>query len=397
MGFINKFKAKFKRQVYADNASCTKPDKSVLKVIREAENLFANPGSLHRPGVLARQKIEYSRSIVAGFIGAHSDEVIFTTSGTESDSLAILGVIEEATIFGIEIPHIIICEIEHSAILDLVKKLEQKNKIKVSYLKVDENGLINPKNVFELIGDDTVLISVHLVNNEIGTLEPVKEIAKIVRQYKKLKNQTTYPLVHTDAAQATAYISININQLGVDLLSFNGQKMYGPKGVGVLFVKRNTPIKIAFRGTEALPQIAGLAQACKITKLHQQKDFDNLTNLREYFIEKLETEFKNICSVHLYAKNVLVSPHILNVTFKNIASETLILYLDARGIYVTGKSACKSGEPGESHVLEALKRAKMNEYKEGSVRFSFGRETKKSDVDYIIKSLKEIFKILNIN
>ena len=112
--------------------------------------------------------------------------------------------------------------------------------------------------------------------------------------------------------------------------------------------------------------------------------------------KKLETEFKNICSVHLYAKNVLVSPHILNVTFKNIASETLILYLDARGIYVTGKSACKSGEPGESHVLEALKRAKMNEYKEGSVRFSFGR-TKKSDVDYIIKSLKEIFKILNIN
>jgi cysteine desulfurase len=407
LGFITHTK----RQVYLDTASATKTDKSVILAMYEAESLFANPSSLHRLGVLARNEVENSRGIVAKFINAHADEIVFTSSGTEGDNLAILGAIKSAQINGIIKPHIIISEIEHSAVIGLVQKLESKNEISASYLPVDENGVVDLKVLPELINENTILISVHLVNNEVGTLEPIKEIVKIARNYKKHKNindaVSVYPLVHTDACQATAYIEINVNQLGVDMLSFNGQKMYGPKGVGVLFVKRGTPIEPVFiggeqefcirPGTESLPLIAGLARACNIASIRQEGDFEILTDLRNYFI----TEIEKIPNTFVYAKNVLVSPHIINVEFKNISSETLLLYLDSRGIYASNKSACKSGGEGESHVLKAIKHAKIGIQEGvlddfGSIRFSLGRNTTKKDLDYVIRNLKEVLNILKI-
>lgn len=404
-----------KRQVYLDTASATQTDKSVILAMYEAESLFANPSSLHRLGVLARNEVENSRGVVAKFINAHADEIIFTSSGTEGNNLAILGAIKSAKLKGIHKPHIIVSEIEHSAVIGLVQKLESKNEISASYLPVDQNGLVDLEVLPELINENTILISVHLVNNEIGTLEPIKEIVKIARNYKKHKNindtVSVYPLVHTDACQATAYIEINVNQLGVDMLSFNGQKMYGPKGVGVLFIKRGTPIKPVFiggeqefgirPGTESLPLITGLARACSIASIRQEGDFEMLTDLRNYFITEIEKIPATTFFAFVYAKNVLVSPHIINVEFKNISSETLLLYLDSRGIYASNKSACKSGGEGESHVLKAIKHAKIGIQEGdlddfGSIRFSLGRDTTKKDLDYVIRNLKEVLNILKI-
>lgn len=401
------------REVYVDNASATKTDDLVLYAMHQSDKhenrLYANPGGLHKLSILARQRLDLARKAVADFMGAHTDEVVFTASGTEGDNLAILGAIKSAQQNGITKPHIIISEIEHSAVIGLVQSLEQENNISATYLQVDENGLVDVKNIAEFLNENTILISIHLVNNEIGTLEPVKEIVKVVRNYKKNKNtqdvNNVYPLVHTDACQATAYIEINVNQLGIDLLTFNGQKMYGPKGIGALFIKRGTPIKPVFiggnqefgmrPGTESLPQIVGLAKACEITKKRQTKDFENLNILRNYFI--LELEKIEGCTVH--AKNIPVSPHIINAEFKNISSETLLLYLDARGIYASNKSACKMDDPNESYVLKAIKHAKIDEQEGkvddfGSIRFSLGRDTNKNDIDYVIKNLKEILNIL---
>lgn len=412
--FKNKlvFKPLNSRQVYLDSASATKTDKSVLLAMRDTEGLFANPSSLHKLGVLARNKIESSRGVVAKFINAHTDEIIFTASGTEGDNLAILGVIKFAKLKGIKTPHVIVSSIEHSAVIGLVEKLELQNEISASYLPVDENGVVDLKVLPELINENTVLVSIHLVNNELGTIEPVREVVKIVNNYKKQK-QSTYPMVHTDACQASAYIKINVNQLGVDLLTINGQKMYGPKGVGALFVKRGTPIAPVFvggdqeiglrPGTESLPQIVGLACACDITLKRQEEDFITLTNLRNYFIDELERIPNTVININ--AKSVPVSPHIINVEFSNISSETLILYLDARGIYASSKSACKMDDPNESYVLKAIKHAKMSEQEGlqeletddfGSIRFSLGRDTNKNDIDYVIKNLKEILDILKI-
>lgn len=394
------------RNVYLDTASATETDKSVVLAMHHAEGLFANPSSLHKLGVLARNKIESSRATVAKFISAHTDEIIFTGSGTEGDNLAILGVIKFAKLKGIKIPHVIVSTIEHSAVIGLVEKLESQNEISASYLPVDENGVVDLKVLPELINQNTVLISIHLVNNELGTIEPVREVVKIINNYKK-QNQSTYPLVHTDACQASALIKINVNQLGVDLLTMNGQKMYGPKGIGALFIKRGTLIEPVFiggdqefgfrPGTESLPQIVGLACACEITSKRQENDFIALTDLRNYFVAQLE----KIPNTIINAKNVPVSPHIINVEFANISSETLILYLDARGIYASSKSACKMDDPNESYVLKAIKHAKIDEQEGkvddfGSIRFSLGRDTNKNDIDYVIKNLKEILDILKI-
>lgn len=409
-----KNKAFGRKSVYLDNASATPTDRAVLHEMHTLEMLFANPSAIHKLGVLAHQKIQQSRFIVANFIGAHTDEIIFTASGTESDNLAILGVIKKAQKNGITKPHIITSGIEHSAVIGLIEKLEKEKEISATYLSVDENGLVDVKNIQESINENTVLVSVHLVNNEIGTLEPVKDIVKTVHSYKKNQSSKTYPLVHTDACQATAYVEINVNRLGVDMLSFNGQKMYGPKGIGALYIKRGTPIEPVFvggdqefklrPGTESLTQIAGLAMACSMTKKRLDKDFENLTNLRNYFVSELESlEGKIGIKINIYAKNVPVSPHILMTEFENIFSESLVLYLDSRGIYVSSKSACKADNPNESYVLKALKYAKIDEQEatsnvleQGSVRFSLGRNTTKNDIDYVIKNLKEILQILKV-
>lgn len=396
----------FNKEVYLDYASSTPIDRVVSLAMHKAESFFANPSALHKKGVFARKKIEESRAVVANFINARVEEIIFTSGGTEGNNLAIYGALWQAIYEdGIKKPHVIISEIEHSATRSLVKQLETDGVIEASYILPDENGTIDPKNIREKIKDNTVIVSIHMVNNEIGTIEPIKDIAKTIRHYKK-QNQKSLPLFHTDAAQATAYLKIDVKSLGVDMLSFNGQKIYGPRSSGVLFVNKNIKIRPIFiggnqefglrPGTESLPNIVGLAKACEIAKLRMDTDGKRLYDLQKYF----KQELKKIPNLFIYADNAFVAPHIIAIEIKNTFSEALVLYLDSKGIYVASKSACRTDDPDESYVLNAVKNAIIDSQitdveQNGAVRFSLGRNTKKSDIDYAVQSLKQVLQTLN--
>lgn len=402
---FNKIKKLFIKSVYLDFASSTPIEKSVISAMNDSYGLFANPSAIHSQGILAKNKINQSRNKIASFINCRADEIVFTSGGTEGNNLAILGSVEYAIHdLKIQKPHVVISEIEHSATRSLVKRLEQDNIIEATYVLPDENGLINPKDVKNSLRENTCIVSIHFVNNETGTVQPIKEISKIIRNYRKNSNNK-YLLFHTDSAQATAYLKINTESLGVDMLSFNGQKLYGPRGSGVLFIKKGLKIRPVFYGgdqefglrpgTESLPNCVGLAKACEIASNRMFKDRERLLSLRKYFISKL----KEIPDLYIYAENVEVSPHILTIEIKDTFSESLLLYLDSRGIFVSNKSACRSDDPDESYVLRALKNARIGEQQDfvdenGAIRFSMGRTTTKSDIDFVVKNLKDVLKIL---
>lgn len=394
-----------KKDVYLDFASSTPIDFRVLLAMLFSYTYYANPGAIHKKGLLVKNKINESRSKIAKFINSKPQEIIFTSGGTEGNNLAILGSIWHAVYdLGIKKPHVIISEIEHSATRSLVKQLEQDCVIDATYILPDENGLLNPKDIKDAIRQNTCIISIHFVNNETGTIQPIKEISKVIKQYKKnFKDQ--YLLLHTDCAQATAYLPINVEKLGVDMLSFNGQKIYGPRSAGVLYVKNNAKIRPIFvggnqefglrPGTESLPNCVGLAKACEIAGLQMDKDYFRLKDLRNYFISLL----KDLPGVYIYAKDVDVSPHILTVEIENTFSESLLLYLDARNIFVSSKSACRNDDPDESYVLKALKNARIERQADfvdemGAIRFSMGRKTTKKEIDYVVKNLKQVLEIL---
>jgi cysteine desulfurase len=280
--------------------------------------------------------------------------------------------------------------------------LEKSKKAEVSYLPVEKNGIINPKKLRNLFKKNTVLVSMMYANNEIGTIQPIKEIAKEIRHFNKLNNSKI--LFHTDAVQAVNYLPINVEKLGVDLLVFNGSKIYGPKGIGVLYKKRNVKLSPIIYGgeqenglrpgTENVSNIIGLGEALKITEKIKNKESKRLTNLRDYFIKGLNH------STILKNSRIVVNgdlekrlPNNINITVKNIPSDLLVIELSARGIQVSSKSACKGGDGKASYVIKALG-GTLSEL-DGSIRFSLGRETKKSDLDYVFRSLEEIFSKLN--
>lgn len=398
----------FRKTIYLDYASATPIDQSVAKVVSLYERkFFANPSAIHSEGVLIRNIIDSSRAIIAKSIFAHSDEIIFTGSGTESNAIAILGVINnyklQITNKEKEIPHIITSEIEHPSVLEICRTLESDKKAEVTYLKINEHGMVNPKDMRDAIKDNTILVSVMYANNEIGTIQPIREIAKEIRHHRKTK-KTNPLLFHTDACQAMNYLPTeNIEKLGVDLMSWNSSKIYGPKGVGVLYKKRGTPITAIYKGggqefglrsgTENIAGIAGMTKAFELACKIKEKESSRLVKIRNYGIKKLlalsQTSGYEII-LNGDAKNRL--PNNINISISGITSELLVIELDAKGIQVSAKSACKSDEPDESYVITSLRKAqdiKTNSI-DGSLRISFGRNTKKGDIDVLLKSLKEI-------
>lgn len=364
---------------------------------------FANGSAIHKDGVLVRKVIEGARDVVARSFHAHRDEIIFTSGGTESDQLAILGVLEawkknnpEAVV----LPHIITTEIEHPAIRELCNHLVETKKADVTFVSVQSNGIVDPADIKKELRAETILVSVMYANNEIGTIQPIAEIAKTIRHFKKqssssdLRTPNFYPVFHTDAAQAINYLSIDVEKLHVDLLSCNGSKIYGPKGVGVLYKRRGVPFQSPFSGggqefgfrsgTENGAGIVGLAKALSITESIKETESARLTALRNYFIDQLE--HYNI--LH----NVIMSlngdreerlPNNVNISVSGISSELLVLELDARGIAVSAKSACQSDDPDESYVIKAISPELSHD--NGSIRFSFGRGTTKNEVERTIK------------
>jgi len=425
---------KSNRKVYMDYASATPIDLSVLqKMNKILKENYANASSLHDLGRESKKILDQSRKDVADILGARADEIIFTSGATESNNLAILGMLENMsrtvldtkmskTVFDMKIPHIVTTNIEHPSVLEVYKYLEKTGKAQVTYVGVEKNGIVDPQKIKKAIRGNTVLVSVMYANNEIGTIQPIKEIAKEIRHFKKtrdlvkfsrvlglgpdqLKNflSLSFPFFHTDATQAINYLPINVEKLGVDLMSFNAGKIYGPKGVGALYVKRNTPVdalqlgggqEFGIRsGTENLAGIVGLTEALKLTEKIKEKEIKRLSQLHRYFIEKLSNSIEGL-KVNGDIENRL--PNNINITIPKIPSDLLVIELSVKGIFVSEKSACQSGDRAGSHVLNAINNPKLckRNKENSSIRFSLGRQTKKEDIDCVITTLTQILKKL---
>lgn len=387
-----------RKRIYLDNAAATPVDEKISKIVSSvAKEYFGNPSGLHLEGVSARKVLETARKSIADILGAHADEIIFTSTATESNNMAILGVVRSARLRGVLNPHIIVSAIEHPAVIEVARILEQEG-VRVSYLPVDKNGIVDIKELRKKITADTVLVSVMYANNEIGVIEPVRDIAKEVRHARKTFN-SVYPYFHTDAAQATNYLDMTVARLGVDLMTVSSGKIYGPRGVALLYARRGMRLSSMmfggphenFRrpGTEAVALVSGFVEALRITEKIKQKETRRVRELRN---KLAETILRQIPGTEINGDLAVTLPNILSVSFDGCEGEALVIYLDARGIAVSGRSACTSSENGPSHVILALGKAQKEE--KGVIRFSLGRDTKQGDIKNALQELVQVVNLL---
>ncbi len=367
-----------------------------------ASSVSPNPGSIHFLGVKAKKELENARTEVAEVLCARPSEIIFTSGGTESNNLAIQGVIwvwhEKNKKFKQIMPHIITTNIEHPSVLDTCRMLEKRRLAEVSIVEVEKNGIVDVKKIKKEIKSNTVLISVMYANNEIGTIQPIKEIAKEIRYYNK-KNITNKVFFHTDAVQAVNYLELNVSRLGVDMLSLSGSKIHGSGRIGVLYKKTSVELSPILGGgnqegglrpgTPNLAEIVKFSEALKFTEKIKEKEVKRLVSLRNYFLKKLNSKKINFI-LNGSLENRL--PNNINITIPKILSDLLVIELSARGIYISSKSACKEGDGKASYVIEAINKDIKDT--DGSLRFSFGRQTNQKDIDYVIVSLEQILKKL---
>ncbi len=388
------------KRIYLDHAATTPVDPRVASAMEPwwTEN-FGNAGGLYEEGRRAKEVMQNSRETIAKLIGAKTDEIIFTSGGTEADNLAIFGVARSSTPGVFPRAHIITTTFEHHAVLTPCQILE-KEGFNVTYLDVGKDGIVNPEDVRKALRPETILVSIIYANNEIGTIQPIAEIGKILRDYKlQTKNQQLY--FHTDACQAAGYLDLNVNNLGVDLMSVNGSKIYGPKGVGFLYKRMGAKIKPQIlgggqemrmrSGTEAIPLIVGMANAFKIAQEEGEAESARLLPLRDYFISGI---IKRISKVVLNGHAQKRLPNNINVSILDIEGEALILYLDAEGISISTGSACTSESLDPSHVILAL--GKPYEFAHSSMRFTLGRSTTKKDLDYVLEKLPKVVEWLRV-
>jgi cysteine desulfurase len=395
------------RRIYLDNAATTPIHPEVLKkMLPYFSEKFGNPMSIHTFGRETLEAVEKSRKQVADFLNADPSEIIFTSGATESNNLAIKGIIKKYNENGFckrQIPHIVISSIEHPCILETCQFLEKSGRAEITYLPVYKEGIVKAEDVKKYIKSNTVLVSVMYVNNEIGTVQPIEEIGKIVQKWNsRPSNRKSQILFHTDATQAVNYFDCDVKKLGTDMLSFSGHKIYGPKGIGVLYVKKGTDIKriqdggeqeSGMRsGTHNVPGIVGLGEAIQQVKIQKPK-VKIIFELRNYIIEKV---LKEIPDSHLNGSKEKRSPNNINFRFDNVEGESLVLLLDQKGIAASTGSACSSGTLNPSHVLLAL--GLKPEQSHGSLRLTLGKKTTKEELDYTIDKLKEtIERLRNIS
>lgn len=370
------------RKIYLDNASTTYVSSEVLNEMMPCFNaIYGNADSLHSFGRSAMAIVDKARDrIKEGINAKKSTEIYFTSGGTEADNMAILGV---AHAYANKGKHIITSQIEHHAVLNACKQLE-KEGFEVTYLPVDKTGLVSLPDLLHAIRKDTILISIMAVNNEVGTIQNVKTLAKIAHDYDII--------FHTDAVQAIGQINIDVQDMEVDLLSISAHKIHGPKGVGALYVKSGINFEpITFggnqergkrSGTENVAGIAGLGKAVELATKNHIETNRKLRNIRDYFLEKLS---ENVEYFQINGHPHQKSNAIVNISFYGIEGESLLMLLDLAGICVSTGSACTSKSLLPSHVLEAMK--VPADIAQGSIRFSFGTNISKADVDYVVSEL----------
>lgn len=428
-----------KKMIYLDHAATTPLDSRVQAVmVRTMSEQYANPGAIHSAGIAVRLVINDARRTVAKLLGTTSDHIIFTRGGTESNHLAIRGVIARAQeLMGDVRPHVISSVIEHAAVLETLRALEQQKVIELTLVEVTPDGIVDMGELKKALRPETVLVSVMYVNNEIGTIQPIREIAKLIRWYRKQlgrnlvattkktaeegsvgKTYDLYPVFHVDAIQAVNYLDIHVERLGVDLMSLSGSKIYAPKSSGVLFVRNRAllaPVMVGGDqefglrpGTEDIVQVVGFTEALTQARTIAEQESERLTKLRDSAIAALK---KNIPDMVINGSHKDRIANNISCTIPGISGERLVIELDARGILCASKSACKEDSDEASHVLTALHRAATAKLAEGSelvrvgrstgkhlqfsdtdgaVRFTLGRETTAGDMRHMVTELTDI-------
>lgn len=372
------------RAIYLDHSATTPVDPRVLEaMLPYFTEVYGNSASIHRFGRAAAKALEESRRAVAAILGCHPTEIVFTGSGTESDNLALRGVAFAQRRAG-RGNHLIVSSVEHHAVLNTARQLEEVFGFEVTYLPVDEHGMVDPDAVGRAIRKDTVLISVMYANNEVGTIQPIAEIARIARA-------KGVPF-HTDAVQAGGMLDLDVNRLGVDLMTLSAHKFYGPKGVGLLYIRQGTPYLSPLTGgghergrragTVNVAGIVGLATALRLAQEARESENARLRRLRDRLIRGI---LERVPDARLTGHPTERLPHHASFVFKGINGEELLLALDVEGIAASTGSACTSGRPEPSEVLGAM--GLPHEWAVGSLRLTLGKANTDEDVDAVLEIL----------
>jgi cysteine desulfurase len=397
------------KRIYLDYASITPVDQKVLDIMEKTSREFpANPSSLYKEGVEAFGKLEEARGKVSEILEVHSDEIYFTSGGTEGDNLAIVGVLKgflASTLYKDQFvseskkPHIISTNIEHPAIREILSHLSTMGMCDVSYIPVEENGIVNPRDVRTSLRPETILVSVMYVNNEIGTIQPLAEIAKVLRHFKKEigRSSFSFPYLHTDACQAAQYCSLRVPTLGVDLVTLDGSKIYGPRSSGVLYVRRGIPLQSLFYGgdqesgirpgTENVSQAVGFVLALSLCQqnhdLYREKELVRVQKMRDNLLAHIQKELeKKKVTVRVNGDIQNRVPNNINICIEGIDSEFAVLKLDALGIAVSSVTSCRSKkEDSSSYVIEALSPSNSKTCSQSSVRITLGKYTTEGEIE----------------
>ena len=371
--------------IYFDNAASTAVHPEVVKeMLPYFDVQYGNPSSIHQFGRKAKNAIQKARKQVAALIGAEPDEITFTSGGTESNNTIFYGIKSQGVKF--ESSHIITSSIEHDAVLEPVREFE-KNGVQVTYLPVDEYGLVNPDDITKSINEQTAIVSIMFANNEVGTIQPIKEISKICNKYQIL--------LHTDAVQAVGKIPINVKELGVAALSISSHKINGPKGVGALFIKKGFTVAANIvgggqengmrSGTENVASIVGFGKACEIAKERLNENISNFQTLHSSMLSKIVKEIPYVKSNGHPEKRIFNNVHL---TFMGVNGEDLIIKLDEHGIAASTGSACSVHTQKASHVLKAM--GFNHEQITGSLRISFGYMNTLDEINQTVEVLKKV-------
>lgn len=378
--------------VYLDHAATTSVSAEVLKVMNPYfSQSFGNPSEPHQWGQEARMAVEQAREKVALFLGAKPTEILFTSGATEAINLAHKGLIENQ-----KLPHLITSSVEHKAVLETCKHLEKLGLAKVTYLPVDKDGLVKIDDLEKAIRPETILVSIMYVNNEMGAIQPIAQIGQLLKKINTGQAQKIY--FHIDATQAIQYLNCEVNYLGVDLLSLSGHKFYAPKGVGVLYFKKGTPLirqqdggeqESRLRaGTENVPYIVGLGKAIELVAQKKEQTAKGIEKLRD----KLISGVSQIPGVKLVGEAKKNAPHLATFLVKGVEGEAMMLLLSDEGIAASSGSACTSGLLEPSHVLTAM--GYKPEEAHGSLRFSLGKDNTEEEIGRVIEVLPSIIEKL---
>jgi len=391
-----------KKKIYLDHGATTPVDKKVLlEMMPYFSEKYGNASSLHSFGKDTLDTVEKSRLQLARFFGAEAEEIFFTSGATEANNLAVKGIVKayyakNKNDYSVSKPHIITTSFEHHCVLESCQTLEKENLAKVSYILPQKDGLVRVSDIEKAIQKNTLLISAMYVNNEIGTVQPIAEIGKIVKKNNLKKSLEKKIFFHTDATQAVNYFDCKVEKLGVDMLSLSAHKIYGPKGVGALYVKKGTPIKpILNGGGQEKGLRSGTTNSCGIigfgkavallsNKKNAQKNKETL-ELRNFLIEKI---LKEIPDSRLNGSREKRSPNNANFSFKNVEGESLLMMLDAEGLACSTGSACSSGSLEPSHVLLSI--GLLPEEAHGSLRITLGRQNTQKEIENAVKIIKKV-------